>query len=181
MLRYNYYIDFYDKMKSRIFIFFIFFLMTVQGIYAQDLLPRQAVGDHADRNIPDSISVGYILGGIDNNPDDSLTIDNLYKVLDEYNVKFKKIVVAQALLETGNFSSDLCRLHHNIFGLRHPSDGSYYEFSNWKDCVKAYRNDVQYKYMDGDYYVFLKHIGYAEDRHYTSKVKVIADRLPGDS
>ena len=35
--------------------------------------------------------------------------------------------------------------------------------------------------MDGDYYVLLKHIGYAEDRHYTSKVKVIADRLPGDS
>ncbi len=101
MLRYNYYIDFYDKMKSRIFIFFIFFLMTVQGIHAQDLLPRQAVGDHVDRNIPDSISVGYILGGIDNNPDDSLTIDNLYKVLDEYNVKFKKIVVAKLFWKLG--------------------------------------------------------------------------------
>lgn len=162
-------------------LFFLPFFMTVQVVYAQDLLPRQAVADHADRNIPDSISIGYILGGIDSYSDDSLTIDNLYKVLNEYNVKFKKIVVAQALLETGNFSSDLCRQHHNIFGLRHPSDGSYYEFSNWKDCVRAYRDDVQYKYMEGDYYRFLKHIRYAEDRCYTRKVKVIADRLPWDS
>lgn len=109
-----------------------------------------------------------------------LTIENLYKVLDKYEVKFKKIVAAQALLETGNFTSELCLVHHNLFGLRHPSDGSYYEFNTWEESVKAYHDDVQYKYVDGDYYRFLNRIGYAEDRNYTSKVRRIADKLEAD-
>lgn|SRR5574344_94478 len=107
----------------------------------------------------------------------SLTADNVLAMLEKYEVKFPKIVLAQALLETGNFSSEECMLHHNLFGLRHPSDGSYYEFDTWEESVKAYRDDVQYKYTDGDYYAFLSRIGYAEDRQYTSKVKRIANAL----
>ena len=113
----------------------------------------------------------YIING------DLLTPENVLAMLEKYEVKFPKIVLAQALLETGNFSSDLCRVHHNLFGLRHPSDGSYYEFTTWEESVKAYRDDVQYKYTDGDYYSFLSRIGYAEDRQYTSKVKRIANTL----
>ena len=106
-----------------------------------------------------------------------LNIDNLLSVLEKYNVKEKKIVLAQALLETGYFSSPLCMECHNLFGLRHPSDGSYYTFNNWEESVKAYLDDVQYKYNGGNYYAFLKRIGYAEDRNYTSKVRKIADKL----
>lgn len=106
-----------------------------------------------------------------------LNIDNLLSVLEKYNVKEKKIVLAQALLETGYFSSPLCMESHNLFGLRHPSDGSYYTFNNWEESVKAYHDDVQYKYNGGNYYAFLKSIGYAEDRNYTSKVRKIAEKL----
>lgn len=106
-----------------------------------------------------------------------LTLENLYAILEKYNVQCPKIVAAQALLETGNFSSDLCMEGHNLFGLRHPSDGSYYTFDNWEQSVKAYRDDVQYKYSGGDYYAFLRRIGYAEDKAYTKKVKRIADNL----
>lgn len=109
--------------------------------------------------------------------DDSLTVGNVLAMLEKYEVKFPKIVLAQALLESGNFSSDLCRVHHNLFGLRRPSDGSYYEFDTWEESVKSYRDDVQYKYIDGDYYAFLSRIGYAEDRQYVSKVKHIANTL----
>lgn len=106
-----------------------------------------------------------------------LSMESLINALYKYNVKEKKIVLAQALLETGYFSSSLCIESHNLFGLRHPSDGSYYTFNNWEESVKAYMDDVQYKYNGGDYYAFLKRIGYAEDRNYTKKVRKIADKL----
>ena len=106
-----------------------------------------------------------------------LNLENLYAVLAKYNVKCPRIVAAQAILETGHFTSQLCMDGHNLFGLRHPSDGSYYTFDNWEQSVKAYRDDVQYKYNGGDYYAFLRRIGYAEARGYTGKVKQIADQL----
>ncbi len=100
-----------------------------------------------------------------------LTLENLLAVLEEYGVKHKDIVAAQAVLETGHFTSEVCHSCHNLFGLRHPGDGSYYTFDTWEESVKAYRDDVQYKYNGGDYYAFLSRIGYAEDRRYVSKVK----------
>lgn len=107
----------------------------------------------------------------------SLTVGNLLAAMDRHNVRFKKVVLAQALLETGYFTSRVCRECHNLFGLRRPSDGSYYRFDRWEDSVKAYRDYVQYKYTGGDYYEFLDHIGYAEDRDYIAKVRSIARSL----
>lgn len=110
-------------------------------------------------------------------PVSELNLENLYAVLAKYDVKCPRIVAAQAILETGHFTSQLCMEGHNLFGLRHPSDGSYYTFDNWEQSVKAYHDDVQYKYNGGDYYTFLRRIGYAEDKNYTGKVKRIADQL----
>ena len=40
----------------------------------------------------------------------------------------------------------------------------------------AYRDMIQYRYKDGDYYEWLKKIGYAEDPQYITKVKGIVKR-----
>ena len=64
-----------------------------------------------------------------------------------------------------------------MFGLRRPSDGSYYRFNNWEESVKAYRDYVQYKYKGGDYFGFLNRIGYASDPNYLSKVRSISNLL----
>ncbi len=109
-----------------------------------------------------------------------LNVENLVKILQKYEVKCEKIVLAQAILETGHFTSNVCLEKHNLFGLRHPSDGSYYEFDRWEESVVAYRDDVQYKYTGGDYYTFLRRIGYAEDKRYVGKVRRIADQLKSD-
>jgi hypothetical protein len=106
-----------------------------------------------------------------------LNIENLLSILEEYGVKHKEIVAAQAILETGHFTSRNCTENKNLFGLRHPSDGSYYTFDTWEESVKAYRDDVQYKYAGGDYYAFLHRIGYAEDRNYINKVRRIEKRI----
>ena len=107
-------------------------------------------------------------------PPKELNINNLYQALDRYGVAFPKIVVAQALLETGYFTSNVCLNYNNLFGLRRPSDGSYYRFANWEESVKAYKDYVQYKYKGGDYFRFLGHIGYAKDPKYLYKVKSIS-------
>lgn len=107
----------------------------------------------------------------------SLTMTNLYRVMERYDIQHKQVVMAQALLETGYFTSRVCRENNNLFGLRRPSDGSYYSFARWEDSVKAYKDYVQYKYQGGDYYDFLTRIGYAEDREYVMKVRNIARAL----
>ena len=110
-------------------------------------------------------------------PDMKLNIANLSKMLERYHVAYPKIVIAQALLETGYFTSRVCWECNNLFGLRRPSDGKYYEFKRWEDSVKAYRDYVQYKYRGGDYYQFLDRIGYAENKSYVAKVRQIAKTL----
>lgn len=107
----------------------------------------------------------------------TITLKNLYSEIIRKGILFPKIVLAQAVLETGYFSSRVCLEHNNLFGLRRPSDGSYYHFDRWEDSVTAYRDYVQYKYRGGDYFAFLNRIGYAEDRNYTFKVKNIVDKM----
>ena len=43
---------------------------------------------------------------------------NLKKVLKANNIKHPNIVLAQAKLETGNFTSKVCKSKGNLFGLR---------------------------------------------------------------
>ena len=110
-------------------------------------------------------------------PDKELNIENLMATLRQFDVKFPQIVAAQALLETGYFTSRVCLENNNLFGLRRPSNGSYYTFNSWEESVKAYKDYVQYKYKGGNYYDFLNRIGYAEDGSYISKVMSLEKSL----
>lgn len=67
-----------------------------------------------------------------------LTIPNLIAEIKKNNIKYPKIVLAQAILETGWFKSSICRNKHNLFGLTNPRTGKYYEFNHWTESVKAY-------------------------------------------
>ena len=79
------------------------------------------------------------------------------------------IVLAQARLETGNFKSDRCRRDHNIFGMKRGR--RYAKYSNWRESVKDYKQRISSRYKGGDYYAFLRRIGYASDPAYTTKLK----------
>ena len=95
-----------------------------------------------------------------------LTIPNLYKEIIRNGILYPKIVLAQAILETGWFRSSVCRNKHNLFGLTNPRTGKYYEFNHWTARVRAYYTKVQYKYKGGNYLLWLDEIGYAEDKDY---------------
>lgn len=95
-----------------------------------------------------------------------LTIPNLLAEIKKNGIKYPKIVLAQAILETGWFKSSVCRNKHNLFGLTNPRTKDYYEFNHWTESVKAYYTKVQYRYKGGNYLLWLDKIGYAEDKTY---------------
>jgi len=95
-----------------------------------------------------------------------LTIPNLLAEIEKNGIKYPKIVLAQAILETGWFKSSVCRNKHNLFGLTNPRTKNYYEFNHWTASVKAYYTKVQYRYKSGNYLLWLRDIGYAEDKGY---------------
>ena len=99
-----------------------------------------------------------------------LTIPNLYKEIIRNGILYPKIVLAQAILETGWFRSSVCRNKHNLFGLTNPRTGKYYEFNHWTESVRAYYTKVQYKYKGGNYLLWLDEIGYSENSNYIKTI-----------
>lgn len=105
-----------------------------------------------------------------------LTIPNLYAEIIRNGIRHPKIVLAQAILETGWFTSPVCRNKHNLFGLTNPQTGKYFEFGHWTESVRAYYTKVQYKYKGGNYLFWLRKIGYAEDPRYVRSLSRILDQ-----
>ena len=99
-----------------------------------------------------------------------LTIPNLYKEIIRNGILYPKIVLAQAILETGWFRSSVCRNKHNLFRLTNPRTGKYY-VNHWTESVRAYYTKVQYKYKGGNYLLWLDEIGYAEAPNYIIAVE----------
>lgn len=114
----------------------------------------------------------------------ALTIPNLYQEIIRNGIRHPKIVLAQAILETGWFRSPLCRNRHNLFRLTNPKTGKYYEFNHWTESVRAYYTKIQYRYCqknqtstgDVDYLKWLQQTGYAEAPMYIQSVKEIMKR-----
>lgn len=106
-----------------------------------------------------------------------LTIPNLYAEIKRNGILYPKVVLAQAILETGWFRSSLCRNRNNLFGLTNPHTGKYYEFGHWTESVRAYLTKVQYKYKGGNYLLWLRDIGYAEDPGYVRAVIGVLQKL----
>lgn len=97
---------------------------------------------------------------------------NLMQVCKMHGVVEPEIVLAQAKLETGNYTSDVFIENNNLFGLYDSNNSEYYKFNSWEESVKAYKDLIQSKLQKNeDYYQFLVRIGYAEDPKYIKKVK----------
>lgn len=105
------------------------------------------------------------------------TIEQVAKELRKQNVPHAKIVLAQARLETGNFTSRMCKQDKNLFGIKH--GGKYARYSHWKDSIADYKKRISSRYSGGDYFSFLKRIGYAEEKEYIKKVRRIVNGMEG--
>ena len=105
----------------------------------------------------------------------------LYLALVHYEVKYPRAVLAQAKLESGNYTSNHYRKRNNFLGLYNSRKKEYFRFNHWTECILAYKSMVEYKLREGeDYYQFLDRVGYASDPNYISKVKQIENNLEYD-
>lgn len=101
------------------------------------------------------------------------------KALNKSNIKHKNIVLKQAILETGWFTSRIYRDNMNCFGFYY---NGFIKFRSIEKCIGYYERWQSRHYEGGDYYEFLNClykdnkgdcIGYAKDSNYTKKLKKI--------
>lgn len=103
-----------------------------------------------------------------------LNDSNLYHELVAQDIDYPEIVLAQAQLETGHYTSYSCLKRNNLFGMYNSRTGTYMQFPHWTICVSAYKEYIQkYDSIPKDYYKFLDKLGYAEAPDYTDKLKSI--------
>ena len=100
--------------------------------------------------------------------------EGLMEALIYYEVDHPEIVYAQAVLETGNFTSSGCRNKNNLFGLMQGK--SLRRFNHWTESVIFYKQKIQSRYKGGDYYAFLTRIGYAANPNYNAHVRKIVEQ-----
>ena len=101
-----------------------------------------------------------------------LTVENVKIALEEEGVKHADIVLRQAILETGWFKCTSCSLSkNNIFGFWYKK--KYIEFEDWRECISYYKRWQDRHYQGGDYYEFLKRVGFATNTAYVQRLKSI--------
>jgi hypothetical protein len=86
-------------------------------------------------------------------------------------ILFPKIVLKQAILETGWFKSNIYLKSKNMFGFRYQK--KYMVFRSWQHCIDYYKKWQERKYlnMNEDYYDFLIRIKYAKSDQYIKTLK----------
>lgn len=133
--------------------------------YLNDTFKVNTDKQHQSRKSKDAATLRFYEG--EHRP---LTVMNLLDVMKEVGISNRLFVLAQSLLETGYFTSNVCKTRNNLFGLYDSRHKCYYKFDSWESSVVGYYKFIQYRYKGGNYLSFLKRIGYAEDPKYISKV-----------
>ena len=84
-------------------------------------------------------------------------------------IKHPEIVYAQYRLETGNGVSRAFTEYNNAFGFIYKR--KLMRFKSVEACVEYYKTWQAKRYVTGDYFEFLKKIGYAEEEGYIELLK----------
>lgn len=86
-------------------------------------------------------------------------------------IEYPEIVLAQAKLESGNFTSNRFKQHNALFGFQ-TSGTNIIKYKSWKESVIDYKCWQMKRLKEGeDYYDFLVRIKYSEDSLYINKLK----------
>ena len=112
--------------------------------------------------------------------DTVFTVQKFVTELQIQGVKFPDIVLRQACLESGFFTSNIWKKYNNPFGFCFKD--KYLQFDDYKQAIKYYKDwqDRWFPYYVKDrlidsnsYYKFLNDIQYASDSLYIQKLKGI--------
>lgn len=157
-----------NEMNERMFGFFQMRLAREAARLKAARQQATAMEYSFEEDCPTSVTGRYAVS-----PD--LTVESVLAEILRAGLAHPRVVLAQAVLETGWFKSSVCRNYNNLFGLTNPRTKEYYRFDTWQESVRAYYTKVQYRYRCGNYLRWLREIGYAEDPDYTAKLRVLLD------
>ena len=117
---------------------------------------------------------------------DKFTEEKLKVYLSELNVKFPHIVYAQAVLESGNFTSQIFKNNNNLFGMKQAhkrattnagTEFGHAVYHHWRESVldyalyqSAFLSSI---HSEEAYYQYLKE-NYAEAPHYAVQIENMA-------
>lgn len=111
----------------------------------------------------------------------------VFNAIDDLDFKFKDIVKAQALLESGHFKSAVFRQNNNVFGIRLPKKrettaiGSNLGYAIYGDVCSSVEDRLLYekRYLINlnreQYFAYLDRV-YAKNKTYSKKLKIIIQK-----
>ncbi len=111
------------------------------------------------------------------------SVSNMIKVMNKAGILFPDVVLAQARLETGNFTSKVFRENNNLFGMKLPrvrnttaigEQNSHADYSSWMQSIidyKLWQDEVVKKHRTKRAYLRYLSKNYAEDKKYIHKLK----------
>jgi hypothetical protein len=116
------------------------------------------------------------------------TEEKLIDLLKTLNIKHPHIVLAQAKLESGHFTSKIFKENHNLFGMKearvriNTANGTQYNhayYSNWRESVYDYAF-YQCRYLgrintEEEYFSYLNQ-NYAESPNYVQSLKTLIEK-----
>lgn len=117
-----------------------------------------------------------------------LTKENLVKTMVDSGIQHVDIVLAQAILESGNFKSVVFKTKNNMFGMKMPRKREttainergytgYATYKNWVDCVRDYKLYQDYvtknKNVSKSKYLSIIAKSYSETEDYVEKLHKI--------
>ena len=119
---------------------------------------------------------------------DEFSKDKFVEMLEDLNVKFPHIVLAQSIQETGHWNSAIFLENHNLFGMKEAqrrittaegTNRNHAYYNHWRESVYDYAF-YQCRYLSGirsesEYFEYLS-ASYAEDSGYVDAIKKVIQR-----
>ena len=153
----------------------IFIIGAVTGVAVIQLLPNKKV-DTLEKQLAKDNCLKKIVD-----------VECLKLTIEKHKIKFSHIVIAQAVLESSNFKSQVFKNNLNCFGMRVAAQrftfainshdyGAYAKYESVEDCILDYKafqiQNALFITTDAEYFKLLQSI-YAQDVNYISKLKQI--------
>lgn len=148
-----------------------------------------ALVDRSEETVPSKcIEKKIVDKSVSKHKSKSMSIeDSIYSYMQEINLKFPKVALAQARLESGNFKSRLFRQDFNMFGMKtaqrrvtlsKSEPGQYAEYHSWKESVidyALYQSTYHFKVRSEREYVDQVCESYSENPKYKTLLLEVID------
>lgn len=169
----------YKRIKRRYMVLIYLFFIALFSFYTPLVIKRTIIQDFYE---PQTIVINT------NDTTYDFSEEKLIQLIIDLNLKFPHIVLAQAKLETGDFTSNIFRENHNLFGMREArvriniARGTQYNhayYNNWYESVYDYAF-YQSRYLsklrtEEEYFNYLDE-SYAEAPNYVETLKGMIGR-----